>query len=254
MLSIVNFVDKSVAIPEQRFTLVIRGQQGYGKSTLAGAVVKELLKSGQFKAAYLYVHPKKLEETLPKYPAEIIVPETSFTVRWIEKYHDCIVVVEDAMRLDERQRRALLHLVSFLARAHRIFTIEVTQSFKKDYEPATEVICKWNDGRFFYRICQNKVWTDDIEWTCHSEPNCKPLIDALRFGITKGVPKTCLGKPGRPVNQESKKQRAFKLFEAGKSNLEVAAILGLRPSVVRAYRYQWREEKRWEELNKFIHA
>src|SRR3990172_6326147 len=108
-------------IPEQRLTLSAIGDMGFGKSTAMGKVVKWALDSGQFhRGAFLYVSPRKEEETIPKYPPEVKhVPGRTLPMSHAKYYVDSIIIAEDVLRLDEKSKKTVLELTTSLGRANR---------------------------------------------------------------------------------------------------------------------------------------
>lgn len=234
-------------IPEQRLTASIRGDQGYGKSTLAGRLVETLLGSGQFRGARIYIHNRKVEETLPKYPSEVIYSGKRLTMQIIRHFYNQIVIAEDATRLDKYSEKTFRHLASWLARSQGILALEVTQDKKPKYPTHLDVVTRWVNNCFFYRIYEGKVHTDDIDWTiCESDvkPNINPLIDAFTNGIEKTLMKTVKGKSGRPSKQTSLYAQCMRLFNEGRKAVEVTKMKGF-PSGSKEYHTVFVYHRRW---------
>lgn len=106
---------------------------------------------------------------------------------------------------------------------------------------------------FKYVICSGRYSTAEIDWTANSDATpeaAQPILEALQKGISDVKAK----RVGRTIKAESKRQQAWRLFKAGKTNKEVSEILGIKPSVVRLYRHQLKEEEEWQKCRHYANA
>jgi hypothetical protein len=164
----------------------------------------------------------------------------------LKSLSDCVLVLEDytEYRKNKALQRVVERLVTTLARVKRILTVVVGHRAKMEMPANLEVEVDVDEnGKHFYQIREGKKTTDwlDCEWNDGEikKEKLQPLIDAV-FQPVKGKE---LGFQGRRINPNSKRQRAFKLFNEGRSNKEVQAILQISNELARHYRYLWKQEK-----------
>jgi DNA-binding NarL/FixJ family response regulator len=70
--------------------------------------------------------------------------------------------------------------------------------------------------------------------------------------VYHGVGGENLGRAGRKVKSESKRQKAFAMFDSGCSNKEVEEALGLSEESVCVYRHQWKKRRRAASVTNYI--
>jgi len=228
----------------EAMTVSVRGVQGVGKSTFTALMIKEL-QQHEKRPVYVWIRPHKLADTEPLYRKmlgdEVTVKTRNLVPAHVKRLSGSIVVIEDAPSwLSSKSRNAMECLVSSYARADDIFTIIVTQKPRALPTAITFELDKV-DGRHYYRAVEGLRATEWIEWT-----NSEHLgVDKI---ILEGVKGKALGRSGRPVQKDSKRQRAFELFEKGLSNREIAAILQTTYGTIRMYRYEWRQQQKLQQL------
>ena len=234
--------DLSFSFEPSRLTVSVRGVMGTGKSTFTAVMVRELCVIER-RPVYVWMRQFKLGDTLPIYESQLgagnfFVRTKTLLPCHLERLRNSIVVIEDAPSwLSSRSRDAMESLVSSYARANNTLAIIVSQKPQALPTALTFELDKVN-GRFYYRAVEGRRASSWMEWTNATH------LDADKFvleGVKEGGE---VGRSGRAVNKESKRQKAFAMFDRGCSNKEVEEALGLTYGLVRFYRYEWNERKR----------
>lgn len=240
---------KEGPVLQQRCQIVVRGSQGYGKSTQVGLLVKWLLSTGQFyNGARIYLDKMKASDTLPKYPSEVEYrAEKKLIGSVISKWHHKIVIAEDETGLDDASRNTLRKLISYISRSRQIFTIIVTQSKKKLYdEAALEIVHEWVDKKYYYQVIENDVKGDKYEWTASSDPTVNHIIEAVQNGVQKSIHTGTRGKRGRIGTETSLYAQCMRAFNEGKKPNEVVKELNLETGTskyqaIYVYHNKWKK-------------
>jgi hypothetical protein len=249
----VTFLLKN-SIPENHWTLLFLGEQGVGKSQLASLTVKKLsLLEGL--PVIVVCDENKEEDTIKKWWSKN-VPEhvwwKGLTFAQLKKLSSCILVVEDAPLILRSKPRAVAvkSLLTALSRAKRIFTVVTSQyALSRELKSTIplrvemQVVHHGEDKKHLFRVCEWRNASSWYDWTGHSDASdesAEPIVQAIYRGVSGGN----LGRTGRKVKSESKRQKAFAMFDRGCSNKEVKETLGLTYGLVRFYRYEWNERKR----------
>lgn len=225
-------------------TVSVRGVQGVGKSTFTAIMIRELRRNEQ-RPVYVWIREHKLTDTEPLYRRilgnAVVVKTRNLTPAHVKRLSGSIVVIEDAPSwLSTKSRNAMECLVSSYARADNIFTVIVTQKPKALPTAITFELDKVK-GCYYYRAVEGLRATEWVEWT-----NSEHLrLDKI---ILEGVKGKALGRSGRPIQKDSKRQQAFELFEDGLSNHEIAAALQTTYGTIRMYRYEWRQQRKLQSL------
>ncbi|MEM3828569.1 MAG: hypothetical protein QXP36_05095 [Conexivisphaerales archaeon] len=243
-------LNKSVTIPENHYTLLFLGEQGVGKSQLASLTVKQIAENEGFPVVVVCDAMK--EKTIDRWWKKN-VPEHSWwkglTFGQIKKLSRCVLVLEDLPLLLRSKARAMVvkSILTALSRENRIFTV-VTSQYALSKELKTtiplKVECQVVDGRYLYRANEWKNHGEWIDWTANPEAKpeaAKPIVDAVYHGV-KG--KT-VGRVGGKINENSLRQKAFQMFNQGRSNKEVRDALGCSSELIRHYRYVWNEQRKF---------
>jgi len=230
-------------IPPERWSLNIRGRSGVGKSTFCSWFVKYLSEETGMRVVVVS-KPWKVEETKRLYPFAEIWGGLSYAL--LKRLRDAILVLEDytLYRRSERFLRIVDDLVNTRARHDRIYTICVGHRTKMEMPASLDVeIAVDEDGKRKYQIREGKKVTSwfDCQWNSGgiSRDKLKPMLEA----VFKPLPGKNLGRQGGKVNPQSKRQKAFKLFSDGKTNKEVQQLLGLSYSLVKFYRFEWKQQQ-----------
>jgi hypothetical protein len=236
----------SVSFEPSRLTVSVRGVMGVGKSTFTAMMVRELC-AIERRPVYVWIRQFKLDDTLPIYENQLgagnfFVRTKTLLPCHLERLRNSIVVIEDAPSwLSTKSRDAMECLVSSYARANNTLAIIVSQKPQALPTALTFELDKVN-GRFYYRAVEGRRATSWMDWTNATH------LDADEF-VLEGVKGGEVGRSGRAVNKESKRQKAFMMFDEGKTNKEVKETLGLTSALVRFYRYEWNEKRRTQHLN-----
>jgi len=232
----------SFSFEPSRLTVSVRGVMGTGKSTFTAVMVRELCVIER-RPVYVWMRQFKLGDTLPIYESQLgagnfFVRTKTLLPCHLERLRNSIVVIEDAPSwLSSRSRDAMESLVSSYARANNTLAIIVSQKPQALPTALTFELDKVN-GHFYYRAVEGRRASSWMEWTNATH------LDADKFvleGVKEGGE---VGRSGRAVNKESKRQKAFAMFDRGCSNKEVEEALGLSEESVCVYRHQWKKGRR----------
>jgi len=244
----VTFLLKN-SIPENHWTLLFLGEQGVGKSQLASLTVKKLSLLEGFP---VIVVCDAMKESTIKQWWEKNVPESvwwkGLTFAQLKKLRNCILVLEDAPLILRSKPRAIAvkSLLTALSRENRIFTVVTSQyGLGRELKTAIPIRVEMQvvGGRYMFRVCEWRNASAWFDWTANSpapEESAEPVLQAVYHGVGGEN----LGRAGRKVKSESKRQKAFAMFDRGCSNKEVKETLGLTSALVRFYRYEWNERKK----------
>jgi len=244
----VTFLLKN-SIPENHWTLLFLGEQGVGKSQLASLTVKKLSLLEGFP---VIVVCDAMKQSTIKQWWEKNVPEhvwwKGLTFAQLKKLRNCILVLEDAPLILRSKPRAIAvkSLLTALSRENRILTVVTSQyGLGRELKTAIPIRVEMQvvGGRYMFRVCEWRNASAWFDWTANSpapEESAEPVLQAVYHGVGGEN----LGRAGRKVKSESKRQKAFAMFDEGKTNKEVKETLGLTSALVRTYRYEWTERKR----------
>jgi hypothetical protein len=233
--------DLNFSFEPSRLTVSVRGLMGVGKSTFTAIALRELLEIER-RPVYVWIRQFKLDDTLPIYEKQLgagnfFVKTKTLLPCHLERLRKSIVVIEDAPSwLSTKSRDAMECLVSSYARANDTLAIIVSQKPQALPTALTFELDKVN-GRFCYRAVEGRRASSWMDWT-----NAEHL-DVDKF-VLEGVKGGEVGRSGRAVNKESKRQKAFAMFDEGKTNKEVEEALGLSEESVCVYRHQWKKRRR----------
>ncbi|MGB9914653.1 MAG: hypothetical protein ACPLOC_03785 [Candidatus Bathyarchaeales archaeon] len=243
----VFLLKKITGIPENHWLLLFLGEQGVGKSQLASLTVKQLAENEGLPV--VVVCDVNKEKTIQQWWSRN-VPEhvwwKGITFGQVRRLRNSVLVLEDLPLImrSKARRLAVESLLSALARENRIFTVVTTQYPHGRLLAGIplKVELQVRGDRHFYRVREWKNSTAWFDWTANSyakEEDAKPILDTVYHGV-KGKE---LGRKGK-VNPESKRQKAFRLFEIGKTNREIAETLNISHELTRYYRHLWNEQRK----------
>jgi len=145
-------------------------------------------------------------------------------------------------------------LLTALSRENRILTVVTSQyGLGRELKTAIPIRVEMQvvGGRYMFRVCEWRNASAWFDWTANSpapEESAEPVLQAVYHGVGGEN----LGRAGRKVKSESKRQKAFAMFDEGKTNKEVKKILGLSYELVKVYRYEWNERKRSGIQNTYL--
>ena len=252
----VTFLLKN-SIPENHWTLLFLGEQGVGKSQLASLTVKKLSLLEGFP---VIVVCDAMKESTIKQWWEKNVPEhvwwKGLTFAQLKKLRNCILVLEDAPLILRSKPRAIAvkSLLTALSRENRILTVVTSQyGLGRELKTAIPIRVEMQvvGGRYMFRVCEWRNASAWFDWTANSpapEESAEPVLQAVHHGVGGEN----LGRAGRKVKSESKRQKAFAMFDRGCSNKEVEEALGLSEESVCVYRHQWKKRRRAASVTNYI--
>jgi len=255
-LNVSSFLPKT-GIPENHWTLLFLGEQGVGKSQLASLTVKKLSLLEGFPVVVVC---DSMKESTVKQWWEKNVPEhvwwRGLTFAQLKRLRNCILVLEDAPLILRSKSRAIAvkSLLTAISRENRILTVVTSQyGLGRELKTAVPVRVEMQvaGGRYMFRVCEWRNASAWFDWTANSPANvesAEPVVEAVYHGVNGGN----LGRAGRKVKCESKRQKAFMMFDRGCSNREVKETLGLSYELVKVYRYEWNERKRSGIQNTYL--
>jgi DNA-binding NarL/FixJ family response regulator len=249
-------------IPENHWTLLFIGEQGVGKSQLASLTVKKLSLLESL-PVIVVCDANKEEDTIKKWWSKN-VPEhvwwRGLTFAQLKKLSSCILVVEDAPLILRSKPRAVAvkSLLTALSRAKHIFTVVTSQyTLSRELKSTIplrvemQVVHHGEGKKHLFRVCEWRNASSWYDWTGHSDASdesAEPIVQAIYHGVGGEN----LGKAGRKVKSESKRQKAFAMFDRGCSNREVEEALGLSEESVCVYRHQWKKRRRDASVTNYI--
>ncbi|MEM3577086.1 MAG: hypothetical protein QXX51_01340 [Candidatus Bathyarchaeia archaeon] len=216
---------------------------GSGKSTFTAIMVKELLQIEK-RPVYIWIRQFKLEDTLQIYEKQLgagnfHVRTSNLIPPHLEKLKHSIVVIEDAPSwLSTKSKNAMECLVSSYGRANDTLAVIVSQKPQALPTSLTFELTK-KEGEYFYRALEERRATAWFNWTNAAH------LDVDKF-VLDGVKGEEMGRRGKAIDKDSKRQKAFELFSKGCSNSEIATELKCNPELVRYYRWLW---KKLQHLN-----
>jgi len=233
-------IDKIVGkFDDTRYSEVIRGRSGEGKTTLASLQVGRLAKlTGR--NVYLFIPKAKRFETVPKYlkwvPSEQLRVETMLQISegFLGNRRGSIFVVEDLGFYDEKNKTPAnaRKLVVALARAYDIFTVVVTQSRQLLGAPLTIDVMKPR-----YEIREGIHSFETYTFASDSQESVDPLIGAVFDGLRDKD----IGIVGRRVLGDSIRQRVIRAVDAGMTTRQIVAAF---PNEKRKTIYEYVAQKR----------
>lgn len=233
-------MDKIVGkFDDTRYSEVIRGRSGEGKTTLASLQVGRLAKlTGR--TVYLFIPKAKRFETVPKYlkwiPPEQLKIETTLQISegFLENRRGSIFVMEDLGFYDEKNRTPsnARKLVVALARAYDIFTVVVTQSRQLLGAPLTIDVMKPK-----YEIREGIHSVETYYFAADSQES----VDLLIWAVFDGLRDKDIGIVGRRVLGDSIRQRVIRAIEAGMTTRQIVAAF---PNEKRKTIYEYVAQKR----------
>lgn len=240
-----NVID--IGIPETHYTFATRGDMGTGKSKFDSLLANQISQREDL-PVYLYIHPSKLETTLPFYEKNCPSFQLRKTLLYshFKEMRRSIVVIEDEPLYSRTEYRyqVLKSLVTALARQNRIFTVLSSQDMQR-LPTRLKAELDVRDHHHLYRMIEGRNSSPWMDWTENSTPDISKAIEA----VYQGVAGRELGNLGRPVRIGSSRQTCFEFFDKGLTAREVVTKLESEPSSVeynRVYTY-WAKWKRKQD-------